>query len=83
MAAAGGAPGRQAKGSLLDWPDIYNDSGALNAIPLRVHFFYCCCILKELWSTSRLLCLQIEESRLQKETGCSIHLLELPAVPPH
>lgn len=49
---------------------------------LRVHFFYYHCILKKLWGTPRLPRLQIEELRLQEETGCSVCLLELPVVPP-
>lgn len=69
-------------GSPLDEPAIYKGSGALNAIPLRVHFFYYRCILKKLSGPARLLRLHIEELCLQEETGCSVHLLELPAVLP-
>lgn len=39
-------------------------------------------VLKKLSGTPRLLRLQIEELHLQEEAGCSVHLLELPEVPP-
>lgn len=48
-----------------------------------VYFFYYHCVLKKLSSPSQMLCLQIEELRPQKETGGSVHLLELPPEPPH